>query len=171
MSTQTQNKKRVIGIDPGFDRAGLAVLEKDGGTEKVCFSTCVTTSPKNAHAERLEIVGSALRKAIQEWKPDALAIETLFFNQNTTTALKVAEARGVILYEAACAGIEVYEYSPQSVKIAVTGYGKATKEQMNNMVTRLVQLKVQPKYDDEIDAIAVGITHLVSQRGSIPSSK
>ncbi|MDO8565538.1 MAG: crossover junction endodeoxyribonuclease RuvC [bacterium] len=157
---------KVLAIDPGFDRVGVAVLDK----EKLFFSECVETDRKLPHAERLLQIGIAVRKVIKKWKPQSLAIETLFFNQNTTNALKVSEARGVILYEASGAGLEVYEYSPQAIKIAVTGYGKADKKQMEGMVWKLIKLptpngKRKKRLDDELDAIALGITHLATQKG------
>ncbi|MHB1330691.1 MAG: crossover junction endodeoxyribonuclease RuvC [Minisyncoccota bacterium] len=155
---------RVIGIDPGFDRCGVAILEKTGGKEKLLYSTCITTSSKDSHEERLLQLGSELEVIIKKWKPSALAIEKLFFNLNVRTALKVAEARGVILYEAAKVGMGVYEYSPQAIKIAVSGYGKASKSQVESMALKLLSLKSKPKHDDETDAIAVGITHLASVR-------
>lgn len=168
-STPMQNRGkglgiRVIGIDPGFDRCGVAILDREGGQDKLLYSACIETDSKDWHEERLRILGEEIRKIIRKWKPRALATEKLFFNVNQKTALKVAEARGVILYEAALADIRVYEYSPQAVKIAVSGYGKAEKRQVETMVLRLLSLKSVPKHDDETDAIAVGITHLASVR-------
>lgn len=155
---------KVLGIDPGFDRIGVAILDK----EKVLFSDCIVTDRKLPHAERLLMIGEAVKKVIKKWQPEVLAIETLFFNQNTSTALKVSEARGVILYEASRAGLEVTEYSPQAVKLAVTGYGKADKEQVESMVRKLVEVPETKakRLDDELDAIAVGITHLATYRGA-----
>jgi crossover junction endodeoxyribonuclease RuvC len=154
---------RVLAIDPGFDRIGAAVLEGD----KVLFSNCIETDRKLPHSERLLEIGEAVKKIIKKWTPQSLAIEELFFNQNITNALKVSEARGVILYEGARAGLEIYEYSPQAIKIAVTGYGKADKKQVENMVLKLVKLPktVRKKLDDELDAVALGITHLATQKG------
>ncbi len=166
MSTQMPN--RVLGIDPGFDRLGVAVLEKVAGKETVIFSTCITTDRKAEPAERLKTIGEELSKIIKDYSPKALAIEKLFFNQNVTTALKVAEARGVVLYEAARAGLSTHEYSPQDIKIAVTGYGKASKADVERMVGKLVELpkqKGKKRLDDELDAIALGITHLAIVRG------
>ncbi|MBX4206248.1 crossover junction endodeoxyribonuclease RuvC [Candidatus Parcubacteria bacterium] len=156
---------RVIGIDPGFDRIGVAVLEGTGTAETLLYSECITTLKKDAHDKRLLALGTRLEEIILEWKPKELAIEKLFFNQNATSALKVAEARGVIIFEAAQAGLPVYEYSPQDVKIAVTGYGKADKVAVEGMVRKLVKMPDgAKKLDDEIDAIAVGITHLATGR-------
>ncbi|MFH1472859.1 MAG: crossover junction endodeoxyribonuclease RuvC [bacterium] len=158
-----QNKQNIIlAIDPGFDRVGVAVLSN----EKVLFSDCIVTNREESHEQRLFEIGQTLRKIIKKWKPTSLAIETLFFNQNVSTAIKVAEARGVIIYEAACGGLKVFEYSPQSIKIAVTGYGKADKTQIKNMVQKLIKIPKTnlKKLDDELDAIALGITHLATEK-------
>lgn len=170
MSTPTRNssaskkilKPRVIGIDPGFDRFGIAVVE---GNE-VLFSDCIETNRKSAHEERLAQIGRSLRDVIEKWRPTSLAVEKLFFNQNANNALKVAEARGLALYEAGLSGIKVFEYSPQDVKIAVTGYGKADKKQVEMMVLKLVKMKTSrdKRLDDELDAIAVCITCLASEK-------
>lgn len=151
---------RVLGIDPGFDRIGIAILDK----EKAVFSCCIETDRKSSHEKRLLRIGEELEKIIKKWKPSDLAIEKLFFNQNTTNALKVAEARGVILLEAAKAGLNVYEYSPQAVKIAVTGHGRADKRAVERMTRKLVTLDEVKKLDDELDAIALGITHLATEK-------
>lgn len=157
----------VLGVDPGFDRVGVAVLDK----EDILFSDCIETSRKLSHSERLQEIGLALKEIIEKWGPKCLAIEKLFFNQNTTNALKVSEARGVVLYEAECAGLQVAEYSPQDVKIAVTGYGRADKVQIGSMVRKLVKFpapggknKSKKMLDDELDAIALCITHLATQK-------
>lgn len=154
---------RVLGVDPGFDRIGIAVLEKD----RVLYSCCIETNRKLPHSERLLEIGRAIRKIIKKWKPDDLAIESLFFNQNITNAIKVSEARGVVIYEATQSGLEICEYSPQAVKIAVTGYGKASKSQILTMVKKLVTLpdKSRKMLDDEVDAIALCITHLATKKG------
>ena len=154
-------RNRVLAIDPGFDRLGVAILEENN----VLFSSCIETSHKLPHQERLLEIGCAIEAVIRKWKPKDLAIESIFFNKSVNNALKVAEARGVALYEAAKAGLSVHEYSPQAVKIAVTGYGKADKRQVDNMVRRLVKIEDVKKLDDEIDAIALCITHLATQRG------
>ena len=166
MSTLMQNS-RIISIDPGFDRIGVAIMKSGSNKPELLFSECIRTNNKDTHSKRLFMLGQRVREIIKEWEPLSMAIETLFFNSNTSSALGVAEARGVILYEALNSHLEVFEYSPQAIKIAVTGYGKADKLQMENMVTRLVKLpeKTAKRLDDEIDAIAVGITHLASQKG------
>lgn len=164
-SIPTPNKTRVLGIDPGFDRIGAAILEREDGRETLLYSECIETNKKSAHHERVLAIGSRVQELIEKWQPQTLAIEKLFFNQNTSTALGVAEARGVIIYEAARARLSVYEYSPQDVKIAVTGYGKADKIQLESMLRKLVKIpSAEKKRDDEIDAIALCITHLASHR-------
>ena len=161
-SSPTQNKNTVVSIDPGFDRIGVAVLIKENSKEKLLFSTCIVTDRKETKPERLMMIGKEIKNILKKWRPEYLAIEKLFFNQNTTSVIGVAEARGVILYEASLAGLEVFEYGPQEIKIATTGYGKATKKQVEDMIKRILSLEHSPQYDDEVDAIAVGITHLAS---------
>ncbi len=162
--TYTPMPSRVIGIDPGFDRCGVAILEKLANKETLLYSTCINTSRQDSHEIRLNMIGTSLRKVLEEWQPESMAIEKLFFNINQKTAIKVAEARGVIMHEASLKGLPVTEYSPQAIKIAVTGYGKATKPQVEAMVTRILGLDKRKMLDDEMDAIAVCITHLASTR-------
>ena len=165
-STPTLNKT-VLAIDPGFDRIGLAVMMLERGKPKLLFSQCLKTDSKKVRSERLLAIGQKIKDVIKKWQPEALAVETLFFNTNITSAIGVAEARGIIIYEAAKAGMEIFEYGPQAIKIAVTGYGKADKVQMATMVKKLVNLpeKSSKRLDDEVDAIAVGITHLATKKG------
>ncbi len=161
MSTPTPNNI-VLAIDPGFDRCGLAVMDSNG----VIYSDCIETNRKDTPAKRLHQIGRKIEEVINEHSPRFLAIEKLFFNQNITTALKVAEARGVILERAAAADLEVFEYSPQDIKIAVTSYGKASKASVTDMVLKLVKLPPKDKrLDDELDAVALGITHLATRKG------
>jgi crossover junction endodeoxyribonuclease RuvC len=162
-STQMQNNI-CLAVDPGFGRLGISVMSKVNGKEKIIYSACLETDKRAEQAERLFAISCELRRIIKKYKPTSLAIEKLFFNQNITTALKVAEARGVVLAESASAGLSIYEYGPQAIKLAVTGYGKASKPDVQRMTMRLIGLKTKPKYDDETDAIALGITHLASQR-------
>ncbi|CAN5139950.1 crossover junction endodeoxyribonuclease RuvC [soil metagenome] len=153
---------RALSVDPGFDRVGVAILSGGSSKQELLYSECIVTDRKDSHAERLLTVGNRIKKIIKEWQPTALGIEKLFFNQNTKSALGVAEARGVIIYEAVSLGLQIFEYSPQEIKIATTGYGKASKDDVKKMVLKLIKLSKMPKYDDEMDAIAVGITHLAS---------
>lgn len=155
----------VLAIDPGIERLGIAVLERSEGKEKLLHSECFRTKSKLARGERLRLVGEKIAEIVSSWKPSALAIETLFFNQNITSGIGVAEARGVVLYEASRGGLEICEYGPQAVKIAVTGYGAANKKQVEMMVCRLLGIgKSRKMLDDELDAIALGITHLASKK-------
>ena len=151
---------RVLAIDPGYDRVGLAVVEKDGTKEKVIYSTCIETKRYQTFADRLLMVGDSIEKALVEFSPTAVAIETLFFNKNIKTAIGVAQARGVIMYLAKKAGCEIYEYGPQEIKVAITGYGKSDKTAVLAMVKRLVSNVPESALDDEYDAIAVGVTCL-----------
>lgn len=153
---------RVLAIDPGFDRLGIAVLEGDPSKPVHVWSDCVIP-PKGTAAERLSVVYAAVSDAITEYSPDSLAIETLFFSVNVKSALGVAEARGAILAAAGKANIPVQEFSPQEVKLAVTGYGAADKAAVANMIPKLIRLPEKKRLDDELDAIAVGIAGLTKR--------
>jgi crossover junction endodeoxyribonuclease RuvC len=149
----------IIAIDPGFERLGVAVLEKKSGTETLLYSTCVQTSKTLEFAERLFLLGVEVERIIAEYSPEALAIEELFFTTNQKTVMKVAEVRGMLIYTAKKMGLGIYEYTPLQIKTAVTGYGRADKDQITAMVYRLISVPVGKKLDDEIDAIACGLTH------------
>ncbi len=169
MSTQTQNKyTRVIAVDPGYERMGVAVIEKNGNSkEELLFSECFKTSAKIDHAQRLCLLGQEIKNIIEKYEPNDMAIEDLFFSNNQKTAMRVAEARGVIIYEASIKNLNIYEYKPVEIKIAVTGYGKSNKEQVISMTKRLIKIPEKAKIDDEFDAIAIGLTHTASKRFSI----
>ena len=144
---------------------GVAIIDKaQGGKETLVFSECFQTTTKISHDKRLGLIGSELEKVIKEYEPRALAIENLFFKSNAKTAMHVAEARGVMLYEAAKNGLEVKEFTPMEIKVAVTGYGKSEKAQVTDMVKRLIKIDKLIKYDDEFDAIAVGLTYFAIVR-------
>ena len=156
---------RIIAIDPGYERLGVAVIEKNPREKEVLlYSECFKTNVKLTQSERLGLIGNELEKVMVEYKPEALAIETLFFSTNHRTAMTVAEARGVILYQAAKHGLKVYEYGPGQIKVAVTGYGKSDKEQIIAMIPRLIKVNKTIKHDDEYDAIAVGLTCFATER-------
>lgn len=156
---------RILSIDPGYERIGIAVLEKTSQKkEEIIFSECFKTSSKLPHAERLALIGARLEEIIKKYKPGALATEKLFFAANQKTALSVAEARGIILYEGARHHLAIHEYMPMQIKIAVTGYGKADKKQVAFMVRKLVSVDEKIHSDDEIDAIAIGLTCLASEK-------
>ena len=153
---------RFLGIDPGYDRVGIAIVEKDESTQKetVVFSECFETDKELETNERLHRVGQRVSEVIKEHEPQALALETLFFNQNQKTAMAVAGARGIILYVAREAGCELYEYHPQEIKVAITGYGKSDKTAVTTMVKQLVSNCPDKAIDDEYDAIAIAVTGL-----------
>lgn len=155
---------RIIAIDPGFERVGIAVMEKISGKESLVYSDCFKTPSSLAFPERLSMIGREIEKLIEKWRPEVLAIETLLFNSNQKTALRVSEARGVIIYAAAKHDLKIFEFTPLQVKIAVTGYGRAEKRQVGQMVKKLVKISDEVTSDDEIDAIAVGLACLAGVR-------
>lgn len=160
---------RILSIDPGFDRMGLAVIEGDPSRPTHIWSDCISP-PKGLLEDRLAHIHDAVALAILTYAPDRVAIETLFWSTNNKrSALGVAEARGAALSAAGEAGIPVSEHSPQQVKLAVTGYGNADKKSIALMVPRLISLPPKKRLDDELDAIAVGIASL-SVRLSTPGA-
>lgn len=151
---------RILGIDPGFDRLGICILEKDGNKESLLHSSCVITNKKDTFEKRLEVLGTELAKVLKAWNPNELAIEKLFFAKNQTTAIQVAEVRGVILYLSQLHGLSVFEYSPPQVKVAVAGHGRASKADIELMVPRILKMpNKKGMLDDELDAIAIALTH------------
>lgn len=155
---------RVIGVDPGYDRLGLAVLERDGSSERLIHSECVVTDRSAPLSERLAALGDRFEDLVRTYRPDAVGIETLFFNQNRSTGIAVAEARGVITFLAARHSCSVREFGPQEIKVAVTGYGKSDKTAVFDMLRRLITGIPDGALDDEYDAIAVGVTCLAHHR-------
>lgn len=157
---------RILGIDPGYERLGIAVLEKSsarggpasGRKEKVVFSECFKTQAGLPFPERLGLIGEKVKGVIKKYKPERLAIETLFLNTNQKTAMQVAEARGVVIYEATRAGLSVFEASPPQIKLATAGYGAANKGDIVKMVRLLVDIEDDKCSDDELDAIAITLT-------------
>lgn len=150
---------RILAIDPGYDRMGIAVLEGNSSRPILLWSDCILPE-KGLKGDRLAHIVQAVTEAVQQYVPDALAIETLFFSVNKKTALGVAEARGAILAVAGGMGIPVVEFSPQQIKLAVTGYGAADKSSVGAMIPKLLALPKKKRLDDELDAIAIGITAL-----------
>lgn len=158
----------IMGVDPGFDRVGVAVINGERGKEKLLYSSCIITSRRDSHEKRLYAISKEIRKIINGLKPEVLAIEKLFFNLNKTNAIKVAEGRGAILSLAGEFGIDVFEYSPQEIKLGITGYGKASKNDIEFIIGKTMDLdiKKEKRLDDEFDAIAVAVTHSL-RKGSI----
>lgn len=149
---------KIIGIDPGVAIVGFSILEDKGKKLHLIDYGCITTSSRMKHAARLADIAKDLKKLITKYKPDVLAIEELFFCKNVKTALKVGEARGVILSIAFDKKLPIYEYTPLQIKQALTGYGRAEKKQIQIMVKSILNLKEIPKPDDAADAIAAAIT-------------
>ncbi len=149
----------ILGVDPGFATLGVAVIEKDKNSFKSIYHTAIITKPKTSFETRLKILYDGMVEVIRQYQPEVMAIEKLFFNTNITTALPVAEARGVVILAAANHGIPVVEYTPLQVKQAMVGYGRATKEQMQKMVKSILKLDQTPKPDDVADALAIAICH------------
>lgn len=153
--------ERVLGIDPGYDKLGVAVVEqKETGQTTLLFSDCVRPAPKKDFAERLFAVGQTIEKLITEYRPRAVALEKVFFANNQKTALQIGAVRGVILYLSKLANLVVAEYTPLQVKMDLTGYGRAGKTQIAIMVGKLIAISKIIKDDDEYDAIAIALTHL-----------
>ena len=163
---KTRQPNRVLAIDPGYDRLGLAVVEGDASRPTHVWSECIIPE-KGSPSIRLAGVFNEVQKAISTYAPTVIAIEALFFSANKKTALGVAEARGAVLAAAGVAHLKVVEYSPAHVKLAVTGHGGADKEAIARMIPRLISLpKKARRLDDELDAIALGIAALAEKRFS-----
>jgi crossover junction endodeoxyribonuclease RuvC len=155
---QKQTKKRILGIDPGFGRMGWGVIEGRKDQWQYIAHGCIETDKKKSFVERLEILYAELSDVIKVYAPAHSAVEDLYFNKNVTTAVQVAQARGVILLTLSQAGLGISEVTPLQVKQAVTGYGRADKGQVQKMVQMLLCLKEKPKQDDAVDALAVALT-------------
>jgi len=153
---------KILAIDPGYDRVGIAVLEKQDSEEVLLYSDCFKTSAKDEFPDRLAQIGQEIDRIIKEFSPKGLAIETLLFNNNQKTAMKVAEARGAMICIARIAGLDIYEYTPLQIKNAITGYGRADKSQVEMMTRQLIEIKKEKIIDDEMDAIATGLTAIAS---------
>ena len=150
---------RILGIDPGYGITGFGVIDTERGQSRLVTCGAITTPAGMDFSARLEIIYEDMRQLLAEAKPDAVAIEELFFGQNVTTGIGVAQSRGVILLAIRQAGLEVTSYKPMQVKQAVVGYGNATKHQVQDMTKRLLNLSAMPKPDDAADAIAIALCH------------
>ena len=155
---------RTLGIDPGLTRMGVGVVEQEGSRLTALSCDTIVTSPGEPVARRLDVVFEALSEAIREWRPDAVAVERIFYKMNARTLVPVAQASGVALLVAARAGTEVYEYAPLEVKLAVVGTGSASKDQMRFMVARLLSGSFRTDTPDAADALAVAICHIHSRK-------
>ncbi len=150
---------RILGIDPGYGITGFGLIESERGQFRLLQCGAITTPPGMDFSARLEIIYEDMRQLLQSASPDAVAIEELFFGQNVTTGIGVAQSRGVILLAIRQAGLQAYPYKPAQVKQALVGYGNATKHQMMDMTRRLLRLEAMPKPDDAADAIAIALCH------------
>ncbi len=149
----------ILGIDPGYAIVGYGAVRYDGNKFSVIEYGAITTDSSMDMFERLKSIHNDLNEIIERVKPDFMAIEELFFNSNQKTAINVAQARGVLLLSALNHGVEVFEYTPLQVKQAVAGYGRADKNQVQQMVKLLLNLDKVPKPDDTADAVAIAICH------------
>ncbi len=158
------NSKIIMGIDPGYDRLGIALVQKETvGKEKLLFSDCLTSNRQNPFPERLKSIGLGIETLIKKYQPDYLVIEKLFVTNNQKTAMMVGEVRGMIMYISAKASIPLLEYTPLEIKSTITGYGKADKNQVILMVKNLIQINKEILHDDEFDAIAIALTALARE--------
>ncbi len=156
--------QRVLAFDPGYERLGVALVERKLGKDVLIYSSCVRTSPSLPFHARLHALGAEAEKIIKKFKPTAVAIEKVYFENNAKTAMQIAEVCGALAYIAASKNITLFHYTPLEVKVAITGYGKSDKRAVAHMVGKLVVLPIKKRLDDELDAIAIGLTCLASTR-------
>jgi crossover junction endodeoxyribonuclease RuvC len=154
----------ILGIDPGVARVGWAVISTDHGAVRAAAYGCITTEKTEEFPRRLLTVHKALTILIRKYKPDCISAEELFFSTNVKTAISVGEARGIVLLAAAQANIPVISYTPNAVKRAIAGDGRADKKQVTGMVVRILKLRTAPKLDDTADALAIAMTHAYSYK-------
>ena len=157
----------ILGIDPGYAIVGVGVIEYVGNRFRVIDYFAVTTEAHTPFEERLKMIYDGINNVIEMYKPDFMAIEELFFNDNAKTAIAVGQARGVILLSAVKHDVEIFEYTPLQVKQAVVGYGRADKKQVQQMTKALLALPEIPKPDDVADALAIAVCHAHSYNGAM----
>lgn len=155
---------RIIGIDPGTGILGFGVIDVSGGKTQLVDAGVIRTPVKEDDAVRLETIFQELTDIIVATKPQIMSVEKLFFARNVTTAMTVSQARGVVLLCARLNQLEIFEYTPMQIKLAIAGYGKADKKQMQEMVRVLLKLKEIPKPDDAADALAAALTHASTKK-------
>ena len=159
---------RIIGIDPGTASVGFGIIDEEDGELNVVKYGVIRTRPKDGDASiRLQIIYHELNELLNTYRPDVAAVEELFFGRNISTAIQVGQARGVLLLALANSQIPVAEYSPPKIKEAVSGYGNASKEQVQYMVQNLLDLEEKPKPDDAADGLAVALTHYQHWRSEL----
>ncbi|MBQ3492172.1 MAG: crossover junction endodeoxyribonuclease RuvC [Oscillospiraceae bacterium] len=162
---------RILGIDPGYGITGFGLIEGERNQFRLVNCGAITTPAGMDFSARLEIIYNDMQELLKVAKPDAVAIEELFFGQNVTTGIGVAQSRGVILLAIRQAGLEVTSYKPMQVKQAVVGYGKATKHQVMDMTKRILNLSQVPKPDDAADAVAIALCHARSATSLLANIK
>ena len=150
---------KILGIDPGYGITGFGLIEAQRGQYRLLNCGAITTPPNTDFSWRLEVIYNDMTELLMVSQPEAVAIEELFFGQNVTTGIGVAQSRGVILLAIQQAHVPVYQYKPMQVKQAVVGYGNATKHQVQDMTKRLLNLPALPKPDDAADAVAIALCH------------
>lgn len=150
---------RILGIDPGYALMGYGIIEKNGNRFSVCDYGSISTDAGAPMPQRLKFLYSSLMDIIAEWQPEEAAVEELFYNTNAKTVINVGQARGVAVLACVNSGLKIAEYTPLQIKQALTGYGRAEKNQVQQMVKVLLHLKKVPKPDDTADALAVAICH------------
>jgi len=155
---------RILGIDPGTGILGFGVIDVVKGKASLVDAGVIRTPAKEDDAVRLQTIFEEITDIIAQTKPTEMSVEKLFFAQNVTTAMTVSQARGVVLLAGKQAGLGIYEYTPLQIKQALTGYGRAEKKQIQEMVRVILQLKEVPKPDDCADALAAAITHSMTMR-------
>lgn len=153
---------RILGVDPGTGLTGFGVIDVKGASYSLVDGGVIKTTPNSPLAERLQVIYEDMTEVIKQTRPDIVSVEKLFFAQNVTTAIAVSHARGVILLTAEQAHLPVVEYTPLQIKQALTGYGRAQKAQMQEMVRVVLKLKVLPQPDDCADALAAAICHAMT---------
>ncbi len=154
----------ILGIDPGTANTGYGVIKKTKQHLEVLSYGCITTDPRLSTAERLKRINKEITTLIKKYRPNAVAIEDIFFFKNLKTVVKVSQARGVVMLTACRRGISIAEYTPLQVKLAITSYGRADKSQVQHMVKVLLNLTEIPRPDDAADALAVAICHAHSAK-------
>ena len=159
---------RILGIDPGYATIGFGLITAERAQVHMVTYGAITTPAGESLPARLLQISNDMDLLLEQFKPEAMAIEELFFNNNITTGIGVAQARGVLLLAAERHGVQIYEYTPSQVKQAVVGYGKAEKRQVMDMTRRLLHLKAVPRPDDAADALALALCHARSATSRLP---
>ncbi len=155
---------RILGIDPGIGRTGWGVIDSQKGKVVPISYGCIETPSTDSISERLFSIHTIVLELIKDYRPESMAIEDLFFNTNAKTAFIVGQARGVILLAAGQSHMSISVYTPLQVKVAVSGYGRAEKNQIGQMIKTILQLPSIPKPDDTADALAIALTHAFSKK-------